>query len=108
MALPSGADVKIGDIELKLFEDEEAGIEPYQHILEPEYARNTEGTPGVETIRAETKYWIRDDWSGGEGDKFYDAEFPNLYYESTDTNTRLPGSIKPRPTYAVTVSITYD
>lgn len=96
--LASGAHIKIDTHEFLIEERFDLPFVHYRHIKEPFYAQGNEGAPGTENLRAEIKQWVRDDWSGGEGDKFYDAEHPDLYFTSVDTSPRLVGAIRSRPT----------
>jgi len=106
MALPSGADVKIGTYEFQLDRSNESGA--YQHSFESLYSQQQEiqGSPGKRTGNPSILLWRMRDWSGGSGNKFWDNSDPSVYYDDVSANPRIPGQVQSRPPLLVTTGLT--
>ena len=104
MALPSGADVKIGDYEFMI---EWADADPVVHYYESLYARENEitGQPGKHTANPNFLLWTHDDWSGGEGTKYFDSADPTTYWYGK-VNPRILGALNGTPAVTATTSLT--
>lgn len=100
--LASGAHVKIGAHEFFL----EEGLEGhYRHSFETVFIprQDVSGKPGKQNVRPDIQFWSHDDWSGGEGEKFFDPQDPVVYDTSTDANPRIAGQLTARPTKTTVV-----
>jgi len=106
MALPSGADVRIGAYEFMLDRDNDAGA--YQHSFESLYpqSQEIEGSPGKRTGNPNILFWRMRDWSGGSGNKFFDRQDPDVYYDDVTANPRIPGQVQSRPDVSAGTGLT--
>jgi hypothetical protein len=106
MALPSGADVKIGSYEFMLDQDNDAGA--YQHAFETlgSDTQAIDGSPGKRTGNPSVLLWRVRDWSAGSGKKFYDVNDPGSYYDDVSSNPRIPGQVQSRPDVAAGTGLT--
>src|SRR3990167_5794128 len=104
MALPSGADVKIGSYEFMI---DWADPDPVVHYYESLYAReqDIEGQPGKKTANPSFKLWTHDDWSGGEGTKYFDPTDPTTYWYGK-VNPRIINSLNGTPAVTATTGLT--
>lgn len=99
MALASGADIRLGlpdgDCEFYLARDV---ANHYVHTYNPLFAQRLDisGTPGQQNLRPELLMWSYTDWSGGEGEKFYNPSRPNVYFKGV-ANGRSPGELTSPP-----------
>lgn len=94
--LATGAHVKIGDYEYLIDEGEDGG---YIHSLEPLFSNNTQivGSTNKESNRPDLLHWSFDDFSGGEGYKFFNPDDPVTYWKGNN-NPRERGAITAPPT----------
>jgi len=103
--LPSGADVKIGAMEFMLDRaDDSTGtsisrIKSYHHEFQSLYPQTQRiaGGGNRSTANSSMLLWRQNDWSGGNGTKFYDTSLASSYYNDTDTDGRVPGILQARP-----------
>jgi len=95
--LASGAHVKIGAYEYVL--DLEAS-EPYVHEYAPLFPQGggeVFGSDGKRHNRPDLLFWSIDDWSGGQGFKYWDPRDPTAFYDGNYCCTRVPGEITQQP-----------
>lgn len=93
--LASGAHIELAGLDLLLAEQvEEHYSHNYEDVLSPRM--EITGAPGKQGVRQEILLWSFDNWSGGEGNKFYDVENPTVYYRGL-CNPREPGELNPQP-----------
>lgn len=96
MALPSGADVKIGSREFMLAADVE---DPYTYVAENLFGdeNNITGTEGKKAANRNILFWAYDNFIQGDGLRYWDREQPARWYDGNN-NPRIPGSIQSPPT----------
>lgn len=100
MPLPSGAHVKLGSYEYLLDE----GVAPhYEYSSQGLQAPQPDtGEPGAAGLRSDTLRWPMTDWVGGEGNRRYFTDAPDVYDYSTGCNPRIRGQVTGRPTLVST------
>ena len=94
--LASGRHVSIGGTEFFLHEGAER---PYQHAQVPQTVNRVDisGRPGRQNVEEGLLLWAMDDWSRGEGVKYFDPQVPAAYWQG-NCNPRRPGQVAPPPT----------
>lgn len=95
--LPTGADVTIAGYDFTL--DRKYG-QPYLWQPAPKSGGRPDipGQPGDENLDAGLRRFSFDEWSGGEGNKFYDPSDPTKYDHATAGHGRFAGVFKGTPT----------
>ena len=87
--------------------DESAGGH-YVHRIPGIFAHDEQliGAPDKRTARIKRLTWDMSDWSGGEGNRVFYEDYPNVYDYGIGTNPRIPGQLTSRPKrYRATVAI---
>ena len=111
MALPSGADVKIGSYEFNLDRGDDStafGSRSYEHMRESLYTQQSdiEGSPGKAIANPAYLIWRYRDWSGGETQKFYDRSQPSMYWFGKCNPRSYPGVLTAVPDLNAGTSLT--
>lgn len=87
--------------------DESAGGH-YVHRIPGIFAHDEQliGAPDKRTARIKRLTWDMSDWSGGEGNRVFYEDYPNVYDYGIGTNPRIPGQLTSRPKrYRATVAV---
>ena len=100
MGLPSGGHVKLGDYEYLLDESVPNHYAYSSQLLQAPQPET--GEAGAVGLRTDTLLWHMTDWVGGEGNRRYFADAPDIYDYSTGANPRIRGQLTGRPTLVST------
>lgn len=97
--LPGGADLELNGVRYWLAQEDDSVRDPYLWYLESLYG-SEERTGGdvQESPNKALRFFVRDTFRGGSGQKFYDDEHPSRYWKGNANPRGFPGSIGPPPT----------
>jgi hypothetical protein len=105
--LATGGHITIGPYDYHL---DQAVEGHYRHNFDSLLAQRLDasGRPGAQNLDPTIMPWIYTDWSGGEGNVFYDVR-DNTTFDYGTCNPRLPGKIKGPPARTdATLTTAYD
>ncbi len=94
--LKNGAHVKIDDDDFLI---DTSVTDHYAHRfrdLQPQKLEIT-GAPNKAQLDGESLMWMYDDWAGGEGNRIYYSDEPDIYNAGYELNPRVRGQITGRP-----------
>jgi hypothetical protein len=90
------------------FEVDEENDNHYVHSIEGLLQPSYTGNEGKRQLRDDLLLWEYTDWSGGEGNLYYDPADPTKYnYSEPPLNGRIKGRLTGRPGRTI-VDVTYD